>query len=133
MLDLNNGDVMIKFGSDYAHFYRKSHIQQIKEDINSFESDSDTTSWDNNEIEYWVQYSSKCPEISYSDLLTEGKEDFLETIKSWLLDNEEYRDLIIDKIYETENSICADAHDFETEYLLQEIDGNIRISYVSNR
>lgn len=53
MLDLNNGDVFIKFGADYAHCYFKGNLEQITEDINSFESDSDTSSWDNNEIDYW--------------------------------------------------------------------------------
>lgn len=61
------------------------------------------------------------------------KEDFMEIIKSWQADHEEYRDLIIDKIYQSENGICADAHDEDTEYVLHANEGNMRISYVSDR
>ena len=59
-------------------------------------------------------------------------DDFMEIIKSWQTDHEEYRDLIIDKIDFYENTICAEAHDEDTEYVLHQIDGNIRVSYVSH-
>ena len=58
------------------------------------------------------------------------KDDFMEIIKSWQTDHEEYRDLIIEKIDFYDNVICAEAHDKDTEYVLHQINGNIRISYV---
>jgi hypothetical protein len=58
MLDLMNGDVMIKFGENYSHIFYKGDVEDIENCIKDFEDDEDTSSWDNNEIEKWEELYS---------------------------------------------------------------------------
>lgn len=54
ILDMNNGDVFLKFGDEYAHIYTKNNdVNSIVEDVNNYMNGESAELWDNNHIDYW--------------------------------------------------------------------------------
>jgi len=52
-IDLNNGDMIIKYGDDYVHCYNgwQLCINQILLDIKTYRQEGDTSYWDGNDPE----------------------------------------------------------------------------------
>ena len=56
IVDMQNGEVFIRFTDEYAHSYYKGDKEQILADIEEFfEDESSVEAWDGNEIEYFSQ------------------------------------------------------------------------------
>ena len=56
IVDMQNGEVFIRFTDEYAHSYHKGDKEQILSDISEFAQDEEcVNSWDGNEIEYFSQ------------------------------------------------------------------------------